>query len=66
MIGAPLSENYRIARSEIMPVASLEGVQWFMDIGFKMLGMFLSSDNNVMKIMKETKDVPVSGYRSLP
>ena len=66
MIGAPLSENYRIARSEIMPVASLAGVEWFLDAGYKALVMFLSTDRKVMKIMKETKDVPVSGYRSLP
>ena len=63
MIGAPLSENYRIARSEPVGLASLDGLEAFLfRNGWKMMMQFLK-DNRMSKFITDTKDAPVSGYR---
>ena len=67
MIGAPLSENYRIARSEPVSLASLDGLEAFLLCnGWKMMVAALSKDSKIMKVTGDTKDAPVRGYRSIP
>ena len=49
MIGAPLSENYRIARTEWAELASLESIQAFL------FGDGLNAD--FVKVLGDVKDV---------
>ena len=67
MIGASLSENYRIARSEPVSLASLDGLEAFLlRYGWKPMVLMLSKDSKSMKVAVENKDAPVGGYRPVP
>ena len=60
MIGAPLSENYRIARCGTMEVATLDGLEAiFMGGAYKHVGM-LCKNSKIAKVNTDVQDAPVS------
>ena len=64
MIGAPLSENYRIARSESVGLASLDGLEAFLlRDGWKVMVRGFSKDSKFSKLLTDSKDAPVRGLQ---
>ena len=61
MIGAPLSENYRIAHSKPAELVSMDGLEEFLGGGWKGLSMAFEKDNKLQKSLT-LKDEPVSSY----
>ena len=64
MIGAPLSENYRIARSEPVGLVSLDGLEAiFLGGAWKHIGM-LFKNSKIAKVNTDVKYAPVSATRT--
>ena len=64
MIGAPLYENYRIARTEEAELASLDSLQAFLfGGGLKATLMPFTSNVDFGKILSDVKYPPVSHHR---